>query len=212
MRLGRRHRDRSGPVARLFVATATLLAIAAGCSRGEDTSPEGRQPAAPPNASTAAASSTSSSSPESPTSGEDPTQPIVAAYTAFWEARFKANEDPVNPDDPALREVATGSQLENVVAETAKRKADGLAFRRPAHSSARRDVKVVDSREGEATVQECSVNDGVVFRVGTGEVVDEAVVTHSVEGTLRLVDGRWKVASTRLIQKWEGVGGCALAD
>jgi hypothetical protein len=50
-----------------------------------------------------------------------------------------------------------------------------------------------------------------VYRLATGEVVDGNVATHSVEGSLRFVDGHWKVSSTRLLQRWEGVAGCALA-
>ena len=85
----------------------------------------------------------------------------------------------MNPDDPALRRFATGSQLDNVLAETAKRKADGLAFRRASPSAGRRDVKVVDIKD-EAASSRMSVNDGVIYKVATGEVVDSAVVTHGI--------------------------------
>jgi hypothetical protein len=70
----------------------------------------------------------------------------------------------------------------------------------------------LDESDVEATVQDCSVNDGVLYRVATGEIVDDSVVTNSVEAVLRLVDGSWKVESTRLLQKWEGVAGCALSS
>jgi hypothetical protein len=165
-----------------------------------------------PSTTTPRATTTTQGSTESTAAVASEEDLIKSRYAAFWDARFAANEEPVDPNAPALREVATGSQLENVVAETAKRKSDGLAFRRPANSVARRSVQVVEHGDGEATVQECSVNDGVLYRVATGEVVDDSVVTHSVEARLRIVDGVWKVESTRLLQKWQGVAGCALSS
>lgn len=210
MRLGRRHRRKPGRGA-LAAAVVVIGATVAGCSSGDDVIPDSSRASTTTAARAATTTSTLKDAPTT-TSGEDPKAQITAAYLAFWEARFKANEDPVNPDDPTLRQFATGSQLENVVAETSKRKADGLAFRKAAQSAGRRDVTVVEISGEVATVQECSVNDGVVYRVATAEVVDGTVVTHSVDGSMRLVDGQWKVESTRLIQKWEGIGGCALSE
>lgn len=210
MRLGRRHRRNHGRAAFAAGALVMVWAIAPGCSSSDDVIPESSRPT---STTTSLASTTTSTATGSPTtSGADPKAEVTTAYLAFWEARFKANEDPVNPDDPALRQYATGSQLENVLAETSKRRADGLAFRKAIPSAARRDVTVVEVNGEVATVQECSVNDGVVYRVSNGEVVDGDVVTHSVDASLRLIDGQWKVESTRLIQKWEGIGGCALSE
>jgi hypothetical protein len=177
--------------------------VVGGCSSGHEDGPKAPEP---PTTQQADAPTTTT------TAATDAGTDVVGRYVAFWDARFAANESPVDPDAPALRDLATGSQLENVVAETAKRKADGLAFRRPEHSIARRSVRVLDESDVEATVQDCSVNDGVLYRVATGEIVDDSVVTNSVEAVLRLVDGSWKVESTRLLQKWEGVAGCALSS
>lgn len=62
-----------------------------------------------------------------------------------------------------------------------------------------------------AQLQECSVNDGVVYEVDSGQVIDDTVVTRSVEATMEQVDGVWKLAATRVVQSWEGVAGCALS-
>ncbi len=137
---------------------------------------------------------------------------IVDRYKAFWAARFEANQPPVNPDHPGLREYATGTQLENVTAETRRNLANGNAFDRPEKSVARRQVRVMRINGDEATLQDCAVNDGIVYRPSTGEVLDDAVVTHSVEATMQQVGGVWKLEAARLLQSWEGVAGCALSD
>lgn len=136
---------------------------------------------------------------------------ITARYLAFWEARFAANQDPPNPDDPKLAELATGEQLENVVAETRRRRDDGLALRRPGNSISEHDVAVRAVDGDVASLQDCAVNDGIIYRVATGEIVNDDVVTQSVSATMRRVDGEWKLERATLVQEWQGVAGCALA-
>lgn len=137
---------------------------------------------------------------------------LVARYEAFWDARFAANQEPVDPDDPALREFATGAQLENVIDETTRNRDEGLAFRRPANSVYERRVTVIEVAGGTARLQDCVTNDGIVYRVADGTVVEDSVATNSLEATMQLVEGEWKLASARLLQRWEGVAGCALAE
>ena len=43
------------------------------------------------------------------------------------------------------------------------------------------------------------MNDGIVYRTDTGEVIDDSVVTRSVSAVMVLVDGAWKFASRRII-------------
>ena len=148
------------------------------------------------------------------TAASDPVeQEITARYTAFWDARFEANENPVNPDHPGLREYATGAQLDNVLRETTRNRDEGLAFRRPANSVYERRVRVVrvEAAAGTAVLQDCVTNDGIVYRVASGEVIDDSVGTRSLEAQMRLVDGEWRLESTRVLQEWEGVAGCAVA-
>lgn len=190
-----------------------LVALAgAACSGGDDTasvkssttSTTRRSTAT--SATTAPADSTGTSQPGGTVEDE-----ITARYLAFWEARFAANQNPPNPDDPRLAELATGDQLENVIAETRRRRDDGLALRRPANSITRRDVTVRSVDGDVATIQDCAVNDGVIYRVATGEVVNDDVVTQSVSATMRRVGGEWKLERATLVQEWQGVAGCAVA-
>jgi hypothetical protein len=137
---------------------------------------------------------------------------IVARYVGFWKARFAANSGVPNPDDPALREFATGEQLDAVVNETRGNLEHGLAFRRAANPTDFQRVTVVEIDGDHAVVQECVVADGVIVRRDSGEVVNDDVATHNVRGELVRIDGAWKVSSARLIQRWEGVAGCAHAS
>lgn len=194
----------------LAVVMATLLL--AGCGdEGDD------EIAAPSPSSTEQRTSRTESTPAettAPSDGRDPTveEEVIARYQAFWEARFEANQEPVNPDHSGLREYATDDQLENVLDETRQNLGSGTAFNHPEEPVARREVRVVEINGDEAILQDCAVNDDIVYRVATGEVVDDDVVTHNVEATMRRVDGDWKLEAARLVQQWEGVAGCALAD
>ena len=179
------------------------LLILAACSNDEP------DPVAGASSTTAAAVPTSA--PVTTPTTQDAATEIVARYNQFWEVRFEANRHPVNPSDPRLGQYATGQQLDNLLTETRQRREQGLAIRRPDQSVAQRRVKVVDVVAESATLQECSVNDGVVYRVATGQVVDDSVVTRSVVATMRRVDGTGKLAETRVVQQWEGVAGCALS-
>ena len=51
-----------------------------------------------------------------------------------------------------------------------------------------------------------------LYRPDTGEVIDDSVVTRSVSADMVLVDGVWKLERATVVQQWEGIAGCALAD
>ena len=179
------------------ILALTLLLLAA-CS--DDSSPT----VAPTSSSTAV----TTAAPTTSTTG-DPAVEIVARYTQFWEVRFEANRDPVNPADPRLAQFATGAQLDNVLAETRQRRDQGLAVRRPEPSASTNRVKVVEVVGDTATLQDCATNDGIIYRVASGQVLDEGVVTRSVEATMLRIDGDWRLADTHVLQEWKGVAGCA---
>lgn len=193
---------------------AGLLVIAA-CSDDDDAALGSSTPSERSSTTTSTsepATTSSTSSPDSTDTDDDPQAEILDRYLAFWEARFEANTEPVNPDDERLADLATGPQLDNVREETQQRAEAGLAFRRPEDSITERRPRVVAVDGDQATIQDCAINDSVVYRVSTGEVIDDNVVTRSVTATMRLVNDRWRLESAREIQKWEGVAGCALAS
>lgn len=180
-------------------AVVLLVAVLAGCSRGNDT-------VAPPTSTTTLPATTTTTAARDPVADE-----IIGRYKQYWKARFEANQAPPNPDAPGLKEYATGQQLDQVVAETRSNLEANLAVRRAENSVARSSVKMVKVEDDSAVLQECAVDDDVVYRYSTGEVVNTAVATHNVEATMRKVDGAWRLASARLVQRWEGVAGCAVS-
>ena len=196
----------------LVFAVVVAGLMLAGC--GDDRNDEIVAP--PPSSSEQQAATTETAPGEATTSsnGQEPTveEEVIARYQAFWEARFEANRAPVNPDHPGLQEYATGAQLDQVLEETRQNLESGTAFDHPEEPIARRVVRVVEINGNEAVLQDCAVNDDIVYRVATGDVLDDDVVTHNVEATMRRVGGVWKLEAARLVQQWEGVAGCALAD
>lgn len=147
------------------------------------------------------------------TEGDDPVAAEVATrYEQFWDIRLEVNRDPVNPDDPRLSELATDPQLNQVVTETRQRREQGLAIRPAESSVSEHRVRVVRVDGDAASVQDCVTDGDIVYRVATGEIIDDKVVTRNVVATMRRVDGVWKLADTRVAQTWEGVAGCALSS
>jgi hypothetical protein len=194
--------------AALGVACFGLIAAAIGCGGGNDSS----------SVTTTSAPQTGRSANGETTLPEDADDEyesvedeIIARYRAFWEARFEANMPP-DPDDPALREYATGAQLEHVIAETQANQDEGVEFRRPDDPADFQRVRVVSVEGDHAVVQECVVSDGLVVRRESGEIVDDSVVTYSVRGEMERIDSEWRLAAATAVQRWEGIAGCALAD
>jgi hypothetical protein len=199
----------------------TVALLLAGASCGDDGE-------ASPASTTTAEASTSTTRPTTSTTNETTTsagastattapgtsaeQEVIDRYIGYWNARFEANSGTPDPIDPALREYATGEQLETVVAETQSNLDEGLAFQRAAEPHNIQRVTVVEIEGDRAVVQECVVADGVVVRRDTGEVVNDQVNTHNVQAEMTRVDGVWKVSAARLLQRFEGVAGCALAS
>lgn len=202
--------------ARLVILAVALALIAAACSDDDVVSPTSttgsyRSTTTTTSTTTTNESSATASSAPLP-AGQSVEDEIIARYVGYWDARFAANSGTPSPDDPALREFATGEQLETVISETRTNLDQGLAFRPAANPSDIQRVNVVEVAGDRAVVQECVVADGVIIRRESGEVVNEEVATHNVRGELVRVDGVWRVSSARLVQRWEGVAGCALAS
>lgn len=161
--------------------------------------------------STSTTESITTSTSASPAGGQRAEGEIVARYIGYWDARFAANSGIPNPDDLALRDFATGAQLEAVITETRANLEQGFALRRADDPVDFQQVQVIEVDGDGAVVQECVVDDEVVIRRDSGEVVNAAIATHNVRGELQKVDGVWRVSEARLVQRWEGVAGCASA-
>jgi hypothetical protein len=199
--------------ARLAATLAVAVLLVASC--GDDDPPASANGPDDTTTTTEGSSTTSTTDvpPTSTTSGDEARtdeQAVIDSYLAYWDARFEANTGTPDPQDPALAEHATGAQLDVVIAETQKNLDEGLAFREREDSADIHRVRVVSIDGDLAIVQECFVDDGLVVRRDTGEVVNDAIATQSVRGELSWVDGRWRVSKAELLQQWEGVAACAL--
>lgn len=134
---------------------------------------------------------------------------MIARYIGFWNARLDANTGTPNPDAPALAEYAAGAQLAQVKTETQTNLTDGVALRRAEKRIGIQRVTIVELGADHAVVQECVVDDAVVIRRDSGEVINDAVTTQNVRGELDRIDGKWRVTKAVLVQQWDGVAGCA---
>ena len=203
-----------------LVAIAVLLAmVTIGCSDDDEATPstttteQERSSTTTEATGSTSTTTTPTTTTSAPTPGGEATEEdeIVARYVGYWDARFVANSGTPNPDDPALRDFATGAQLDAVVAETQANLEQGLALRQADDPLDYQRVDVIEIEGDRAVVQECVVDDLVVVRRDTGAVVNDAIATHNVRGELLKVDGVWRVSQARLVQRWEGVAGCAAA-
>jgi hypothetical protein len=200
---GRRDRSLPGAQTRAWSTTAAALVsvalVATGCANDDQ--------ALPDTTTTTRAETTTT------TTTTEPARPveeqIVERYEAFWEARFEANTEPVNPQHPGLREYAAEDQLAQVILETTQRRDRGLALRSADDPVREHRVKVLSVDGDTARLQDCVTDDDVVYRVATGEVVNDRVATRNVEATMRRIEGAWRLVHTRVVQTWEGVAGCA---
>ena len=56
---------------------------------------------------------------------------MIDRYIGYWNARFEANSGTPDPNDPALREYATGEQLETVLLKVVDTGVRGFVFESP---------------------------------------------------------------------------------
>jgi hypothetical protein len=146
-----------------------------------------------------------------PTSDADE---IVARYVSYWDARFAvlSGDEPGDPNDPRFAYFAIGAQLASASAETQRFNDQGRRLARPPDPVDLQRVVVQSINDEEAQLQECFVDDALVVDRASGSVIDDDVVTLNSTATMRFVDGVWKLEEATVIQRWEGVAGCALAD
>lgn len=213
----------------LWAVVLLVGVLAVGCAGGDDrtdpapptsSAPEGSDSSTRPttgltSTTSSSTTSTTSSPPETsdPTGADSAEQEVIDRYLGYWAARLEANSGVPDPAHPGLAEFATGAQLEAAMSEAQSNLEAGLAYRQREDPAAIQRVEVVSIEGDVAVVQECYVDDGLVVRQDTGEVVDDDISTHNVRGDLVREDGGpWRVSAVRAIQVWEGVAGCALVS
>lgn len=135
---------------------------------------------------------------------------VVEAYRGYWHA-YLAAADPVDPEHPLISRYATVERASGVKAGLQRLHDRGVVGRLRPHPQYTHAVLSVEIDGSTAVLRDCSIDDGLLVAVATGEVVDDSVVTREGEFTLSLVDGSWKVSGLqpRVIHEEAGVAGCA---
>lgn len=184
-------------------AVAVLVSFVPACG-GQAETPE-----------THASTTTSSSDRVSTTtSAAGSTEPDVrtaasAGYDAAANGFIEASKTS-DPDHPLLAATHTGPMLEQSRTVLIGRRREGRASRQPPESVYRIEhekVEIVDATTARLTV--CVVDDGVVYEVESGAIVNDRVETGRAIATMRVEAGVWKLAERELVEEWPGVAGCA---
>jgi hypothetical protein len=162
-------------IGRRVVAVALAAIVAVSCSSGSRKS-------AGPTSKTGAPPTTSNSSAAATA--------VLDGYRGYWTAYTHAG-DPMNPEDPALREHATGPALTILVGAFVALKSAGKVIRGQFDLAPR--VITVDGET--ASVHDCYDDSSAgVYDATTGAREDKpSGQRHLVTATMRLDHGAWKV-------------------
>ncbi len=135
---------------------------------------------------------------------------ILAAVRRFWVVVLETSSPP-DPATTRIAEVATG-EAETTAMETIRnRHAFGQAVRLPQQSVYRHDPVIESIGVDIAVVVDCGVDDGVLYDLATGEILNGEVQTVQWRTTLVRVDDKWLVQVNDVVDSWEGIAGCASA-
>lgn len=115
---------------------------------------------------------------------------ILNAYRSYWDA-YVAAANPMNPEDPRLADSATGQALNQVRTSFLGYQIAGSTIRGTFELS----PKVVTSDADGATVSDCYLDKTLIYDSNGNAQGSQDTERQSVESTLLLQDGRWKVAT-----------------
>lgn len=170
---------------------------------------------------TATGSITGGSVPD-PSEGEAFDEYIAGRVEAFYAVRDRAFAEPsANPeiDYPELAELSAEPQLSVMYGAITDLHAANQAHRESADpevgtaTDEEHRTSRVQSIDGDSvTVFNCEANDDDVINTSSGEIEVAGTLTILEVVTLANIDGEWKLVSTEVSQKIEGVAGCFLAS
>jgi hypothetical protein len=182
--------------------TGSVLLACAVTACGGDTNGSATVPAA---TEAGEVRTTSTPSVAEPRSAE---RDVLAAVEGFVRSTITVN-DPPDPAHTDLARYRTGAVLENAVATVSQNRSLGLAFRLPPEPAYSHATTVQSLTVDRSVVRTCVVDDAQLVAQHDGRVLNDAVATKLFLTTLLRVEGGWKVAENSLIDRWEGVAGCA---
>lgn len=136
-------------------------------------------------------------------------QEVEEAYLAYWAMLDRLAQDP-NPDDPEIRERASGQAQDMAV--------DGLTTMQDAGWRSEfgdehgHSVLSVTVDGDEAVVQHCAVDQSQVIDTTTGEVVRDGSATIFYEAALRQTNIGWDVHTVAEIDPLLDNANCSQVD
>jgi hypothetical protein len=185
------------------VGVASLTA----CSSGDSKASAGKSSTTVAQRSPSTTAATTETSAATATrSGEE--AKILAAVDGFWTTLVKSSQPP-DPNYPGLRKYLTGKQLETSLAVVNKRRVLGQAVRLPPHAQYRHSPTGVSYTKATAVVEDCGVDDGILYDVRSGRILNDTISTTRSRITLQRIEGQWKVSDLVRVESWDGVAGCA---
>jgi hypothetical protein len=187
-------RERARQVLVAIAAVLAMTALAA-CSGNDD------------NGADAAPADTTSST--STTAGHDDD---AADALRVWRDYLVVSQewrDPPDPGHPRIADFIASEALEDFREGIAVELARDTARRPSATGLPEHTTTVRSSTSSSVVLEDCFVDDFVAYNFRTGEVLDDAVATRTLEVELVDEGGGWKIERIREIDKVEGRAECA---
>ena len=125
---------------------------------------------------------------------------VAEAYLAYREAFLEAEMGPeINVDHPGLAAYAVDPILTGVRELLQGFRDDGVVARLAEDSLYEIDVTVMSIDGDRAQLIAFTVNDAVLYKASSGEIVDDRVVSRTISVELRRIDGQWHVANQTVL-------------
>ncbi len=118
--------------------------------------------------------------------------------------------DPPDPTHPDLAKFRTGEVLANARNAVLQNQQFGIAYRLPSGTQYTHTAMIVQATDVRAVVHDCVIDRAQQVALADGRVLNDAVATKLFETTLVVSEGVWKVSENTLLDRWEGVRGCAV--
>jgi hypothetical protein len=180
------------------------LAAFSGCGVGDK---------AGDDASTERSTTTTTTEPTTTSTTLDETTQKIEAAKAAWSAYLDAIDvaaaNPVSPHLPQIQDLMTGDFQIATTSSLEELQAKGQAVRQP--QTPRRPSTFLQAelqQDGSVHLRSCEVDASILYIVATGEVLNDAVATYTVDVSVVDDSGSWKVAAASYGARQEGATSC----
>jgi hypothetical protein len=132
---------------------------------------------------------------------------VRSAHEASDAARRDSAAGPsADPELPALSDTHTGAALAEWVRVTTRLQTLGMALRYPEGSQRAVSIDAVDLDDdaAEASLEVCTVSDGEVYLVSTGQVVSSGLRTTRTNETMVRQDENWRLSDREVVSIEDG--------